>query len=125
MCMSYEVLLLERDYLRRSLASGARQWGLAPPLSKEIHDAIFHSAKAEGFVEVPRTAPIGTRLQLDTSLLSVELQLFVSLAIFSVQPSTTASASIAFTRDFSRRLASELGLGFFNPDTGDSWLGEA
>jgi hypothetical protein len=135
--MSYDISLYAPSFLRAAIASGLGDWRNAPPFGDDVRSAIIRAAEAEGFVESPHppgfvefmksqgTMP-STDFRLVTSQLDLEMQLFENSVALVVQAKVlTADLSIAFTRNFGQRLSRELKLGFYDPQEGEVWCGEA
>jgi hypothetical protein len=133
--MSYDISLYEPNFLRSAVASNLGDWRAAPALNTETKNAIVHAAQSEGFVATPHLpgfvefmqsqgATPSSDFRLTTPQLNLALQLFESSVVLAVHPSAVASASASFARSFGKRLAKELGLGFYDPQVGEMLLVE-
>jgi hypothetical protein len=129
--MSYDISLYDRAFLKRALDSNLGDWTRADPIPQDAKRAIIEAARSAGFVLVPLDAAFaafvreqgsepGQEFLLDNSSLLAQLTIHLGQVAFTIPYSPRAEASIAACRDLARRLASETGLAFYDPQEGES-----
>lgn len=135
--MSYDISLYEAAFLRDALASNLGDLTDPPLLAPEVIAAVEREVIARGFVHVPHDPGFVAFLEsegvtpsrdyvLDNPQISGTLSIFHSSISLTVgYDAERATASVEFMRSLGLHLARTLGLGFFDPQAGDSFFGES
>jgi hypothetical protein len=128
--MSYNIVLYNRDFLRRSIAEQSGDWTNADAISRELVEAITNACVAEGFqaelhppgfVEFLRNQGVtpSQDFALLTSTMSARMSIFPGSISFVVEASPVALASIEYCSDIARKLATEFNLGYYDGQSGE------
>lgn len=127
--MSYDISLYDRNFLKRAIETHLGDWTGADPIPKEAVLFLITVAAAEGFKPVPlnedfaafvreQGAEPSQDYQLSTPELLAQLVIHAGEMAFTIPYGPRAEASIVLCAGIARRVASECGLGFYDPQEG-------
>lgn len=132
--MSYDINLYDKKFLMRALEKELEDWTGADAISTEAKERAIAAAQKAGFERQQPDAgfakymakeelPLAPEWLLETESTRAQLTVFNGLISFSVPISPKAKASIELCVDLARKITTECGLAYHDPQSGAVVLG--